>query len=220
MKKLRIFGVPVSRASRPIWAAEELGLDYELVTEGFGGRDKSNPEFLALNPNGAIPVIDDNGFVLWESMAITLYLAKKHGGPLAPGSIEEDALMTQWSLWAMLELEVNALTVVLNRVALPEDVRDEARAKKAAEGLHAPLSVLERVLSDRAWLIGDRFTVADLNVCSVLGWAKADADLFAARPRVAAYLAAAQARPAFAALRARQKGTSLPPWVVKRATSA
>ena len=217
---LRIYGQPVSRASRPIWMAEELGLDYEIVTEGFAGRDGCSPQFLAMNPNGTIPVIDDEGFILWESMAITIYLAKKHGGPLAPASIDEDALITQWSFWVMTELEKPALELVLNRVGLAEGKRDETRALKAIEALHRPLNVLEQALTSREALVGERFTVADLNVCSVLNWTRAAPELFAERPLTTAYLDRAKARPGFLALRERQRGTTLPSWVEKRAAQA
>ena len=198
--------------------AEELGLAYEIETEGFGGRDNCSAQFLGMNPNGTIPVIDDNGFILWESMAITLYLARKHGGPLAPASLEEDALMSQWSFWAMTECEKPALELVLHRVGLPEDKRDEARAQKAAEMLRGPLAVLDQALLDRDYLVGARFTTADLNVCSVLNWARAAPDVFAPLIRVADYLDRARSRPAFLALRERQRGGALPSWVAKRVT--
>ena len=92
---LKIYGNPLSRTDRVLWAANELGLDYELVQKGGGHGDTRSAEMLALNPNGHIPVIDDGGFVLYESMAINLYLARKHGGPLAPANQEEDAKTLQ-----------------------------------------------------------------------------------------------------------------------------
>lgn len=200
--------------------AEELRLDYEILTEGYAGRDACNPQFLAMNPNGMIPVIDDDGFILWESMAITLYLARKHGGPLAPASPEEDALMMQWSFWVMTEVEKPALEVVLHRGGLPEEKRDESRAQKAAESLRRPFDVLERALADRDHLVGGRFTAADLNVCSVLNWARAAPEVLSAFDRVSAYAARARTRPGFLALREHQRGASVPSWVEKRVRAA
>src|SRR3984893_17585104 len=75
---LKIYGIPRSRAFRTVWMAKELGLDYENVPIGTGGEESRTPQFLAINPNGHIPAIDDDGFIVWESMAINLYLAKKH----------------------------------------------------------------------------------------------------------------------------------------------
>lgn len=75
---LKIYGVARSRTFRTLWMAKELGLDYEHLTVDFATGETRTPAHLALNPNGHIPVIDDDGFVLWESMAINLYLAKKY----------------------------------------------------------------------------------------------------------------------------------------------
>src|SRR5438552_18333968 len=82
---LKIYGIPRSRAFRTLWMAKELGLDYENVPTDMGNGGTRTPQFLAINPNGHIPAIDDNGVVLWESMAINLYLAKTHSaGTLYP----------------------------------------------------------------------------------------------------------------------------------------
>jgi len=75
---LRIYGIARTRAFRALWMAKELGLDYEHLPIEIGDAGARSPEFLALNPNGRLPFIDDDGFVLFESLAITLYLAKKH----------------------------------------------------------------------------------------------------------------------------------------------
>ena len=86
---LKIYGVARSRAFRTLWMAKELGLDYEHVKVDFATGETRTPAHLALNPNGQVPVIDDNGFVLWESMAINLNLAKKYGvGTLYPTRLE------------------------------------------------------------------------------------------------------------------------------------
>ena len=71
---LKIYGISASRAIRPLWVAEELGLSYEHVPVPYQGGATRTPEFLALNPNGHIPVVDDDGIIVWESMACALYL--------------------------------------------------------------------------------------------------------------------------------------------------
>ena len=90
---LEIYGVARSRAFRTLWMAGELGLDYRLIKVDFADGGTRRPEFLAINPNGHVPVIDDDGFRLWESMAINLYLAKKYGGDsgLYPQRLEDEA---------------------------------------------------------------------------------------------------------------------------------
>jgi glutathione S-transferase len=84
----------------------ELGLDYEHIPVEIGDAGARTPEFLAINPNGRLPVIDDDGFVLFESLAITLYLAKKHSnGGLYPGTLTDEAKAWQWTLWAVTEVD-------------------------------------------------------------------------------------------------------------------
>src|ERR1044071_2092354 len=111
---LTIYGVHRSRASRNIWLAHELGLPFRLkpVMQHYRVKEPApadllhtrSPAFLKINPNGHVPSIDDEGLVLHESLAINLYLARKHGGPLAPANPAEDALMTMWALWAATEV--------------------------------------------------------------------------------------------------------------------
>jgi glutathione S-transferase len=96
MAKLKIYGVPRSRAFRTLWLAKELGLDYDNIAVDFATGETRQPAYLAINPNGHVPAIDDNGFILWESMAINLYLAKKYGlGTLYPTALEDEARMWQ-----------------------------------------------------------------------------------------------------------------------------
>ena len=112
---LKIYGHPGSRAARPLWVCRELGLQYEHVPTHFADGGTKSSEFLAINPAGRIPAIDDDGFRLAESMAINIYLAKKHGGELAPKSLEDEARMLQWSFWAMTEVEKSMLAVYMQR---------------------------------------------------------------------------------------------------------
>src|SRR5690242_13628716 len=77
-RPLKIYGIARTRAFRALWMAMELGIDYEHDPVEIGDAGARTPEFLAINPNGRLPVIVDDGFVLFESLAITMYLAKKH----------------------------------------------------------------------------------------------------------------------------------------------
>ena len=167
---IKLYGVPVSRAFRSLWALEEIGIDYENVPVNFLG-DSKKPQYLAINPNGRIPALVDGDLTLFESMAINLYLARKYDGGLRPKGVEDEARAVQWSFWGMTELEPHLLKMLLNRVLLPEDQRDASEAEAGAEALQAPLRVLDGALADRSYLLGDTFTIADLNVASVLSWA-------------------------------------------------
>ncbi len=203
---LKIYGVARSRAFRILWMAKELGLDYEHVKVDFATGETRQPGFLALNPNGHVPVIDDDGFILWESMAINLYLAKKYGtGGLYPTRLEDEARAWQWSFWGMTEVERPVLTAMMNRAVYPEGKRDCAAADAAEQALGQPLKVLDGALSRSANLLGDHFTVADLNVASILAWARPAQIDMSAVPKVAEWLKNCAERPAARAARQLQR---------------
>ncbi len=166
---LKIHGTAMSRAGRVLWAAEELGLKFEHDPIAIGPAGSRKPEYLKINPNGHIPAIDDEGTILWESMAINLYLAEKYGKePLWPSKIEDRGRAYQWSFWGMTETEPHLVAVFANRVMLPPEQRNEAAARNGLEALKAPLRVLDEHLRNRPYLLGADFTVADLNVAGVL----------------------------------------------------
>lgn len=212
---IRIHGIARSRALRPLWAALELGLPFEHVATPYRGGATRTPEFLALNPNGHVPVLvdgrGDEPVVVWESMACVLYLARTAGTAdgrgLAPATPAEEGEALRWSFWAMTELEKDALTVLMHRMAMPAAERRAELADQAEKRLRAPLGVLESALDARAarghpWLAGDRFTVADLCVASVAHWLQPAPALLDAHPRVRGWLDACLERPAWRAANA------------------
>ena len=200
MSGLRIYGIARTRAFRALWIAKELGLDYEHVPIEIGAAGARKSEYLAINPNGRLPAIDDDGFVLWESLAITLYLAKKHStGRLYPGTLEGEAKTWQWSLWALNEVDRGVNIWSLHAVRLPPEDRDPQRLAEALKVIAGPFKVLDTALAGRPYLIGDDFTVADLNVAAVISRA-IDMDM-PETPRVAAWLRRCLERPAARAAR-------------------
>lgn len=202
---LKIYGIAASRASRPLWVAQELGLAYEHVPLPYQDGATRTPEFLALNPNGHIPVVDDNGVLVWESMACALYLAERFQGvgaePLAALNHAEQAEILRWSFWAVTECEKDALTFLMHRVAMPEERRKPELAVLAAQRLLPALRVLEQHLQDRDHIAGERFTVADICVASVLAWVQR-AEAMPQYPRLAGWLERCLARPAQIQVRA------------------
>lgn len=204
---LTIYGVTRSRASRLVWLCHEIGLPfrqvpviqaYRLADPGAPDAplNTRSPEFLKISPQGAIPVIDDDGLVLSESMACTMHLAHRYGGDLGGRDPLEQALIQQWSLYAATSIEADALTIQkLNRPEATEDERLQIAA--AAARLARPFKVLDAHLAAHGHLVGDRFTVADLNVAEVVRYAQAQPDLVDAYPALRDWLAACQARPAF-----------------------
>jgi glutathione S-transferase len=212
---LTIYGVYRSRASRNLWLAGELGIPFRHVPviQAYRVADPDakdaplhtrSPAFLKVNPNGHVPTIEDDGVVLHESLAINLYLAKKHGGPLAPANVGEDGQMTMWSLWAATEVEPHSIQVLYHMASYPQDKRDPAIAAAAVEALRAPFAVLDRQLAGHGFVVGGRFTAADINVAEVVRYAMPAAALFEAAPRVKSWLAACHARPAFKQMMAKR----------------
>src|SRR5712671_4864677 len=203
---LKIYGVARSRAARVLWMAKELRLDYEHIKVDFATGETRRPEHLALNPNGHVPVIDDDGFVLWESMAINLYLAKKYGaGTLYPTRLEDEARAWQWSFWGMTEVERPVLAAMFNRAILPEDKRDAALADESERQLGRPLMVLDAAVAASPYLLGEHFSVADLNVASILSWARPARIDFSHVPKAADWLKRCAERPAARAARELQR---------------
>jgi glutathione S-transferase len=195
MSRLRIYGIARTRAFRALWVANELGLDYEHLPIEIGDAGARTPEFLKINPNGRLPVIVDGDFVLFESLAITLYLAKKHSnGGLYPGSLEGEAKAWQWSLWAVTEVDRGVNIWSLHAVRLPEAERDAGKRAEALKVLEAPFRVLDAAVSKQPHLIGGDFTVADLNVAAVISRA-VDMDL-SGNPNLKAWLMRCLDRPA------------------------
>ena len=195
MSALRIYGIARTRAFRALWIAEEVGLDYEHLPIEIGDAGARAPEFLRLNPNGRLPFIDDNGFVLFESLAITLYLAKKHSnGKLYPGTLEGEARAWQWSLWAVTEVDRGVNIWSLHAVRLPPAERDADKRNEALKVLAPPFKVLDAAVAKQDYLLGSEFTVADLNVAAVISRA-VDMDL-AAVPNLKAWLIRCLDRPA------------------------
>ncbi|MEZ5738831.1 MAG: glutathione S-transferase family protein [Burkholderiaceae bacterium] len=199
---LKLYGIVASRASRPLWLLEEMGQAYELVPQDYRNRATRSPAFLAINPNGHIPVLDDDGTIVWESMAINLYLVRKFGGDLAPANLAEEAEVLRWTFWVVTEFEKDALTVLFHKLVMPADQRDPELARQAEKRLAVPLAVLERHLGSHPYVAGERFTVADVNLASVIGWVRPSAALLEGAPAVAAWLKKCLARPAHQRLKA------------------
>jgi glutathione S-transferase len=205
---LTIYGVHRSRASRNIWLAHEIGLPFRQVPVIQAYRltdpdapdaplNSRSPAFLKVNPNGHVPSIDDDGLVLHESLAINLYLAKRYGGALGPADDAEGGQMAMWALWAATEVEPQSIQVLNHRVNNPPAARNPAVAQAAIDALRTPFAVLDRELANKDFLVGGRFTVADVNVAEVVRYALPAPELFEATPALRRWLEACHARPAF-----------------------
>ncbi|MCZ8151955.1 MAG: glutathione S-transferase family protein [Rhodobacteraceae bacterium] len=201
---LTLYGVYRSRATRPLWLLHETGTPFTHVPviQAYRLADpkasdaplhSASPEFLKINPQGQIPALQDGDLILTESLAISLYLARRYGGALGPADDAETAQMEQWALFAATAVEGPALEIL----QAPAGATGEGIIRVAAEKLRRPLARLNTHLAGRDWLVGDRFTVADINTAECLRYAQGNAALIAEFPEVARWLKAAQSRPAF-----------------------
>src|SRR6185437_1740189 len=165
---IKIYGSAMSRAARVMWCAKELGVPFEHVDVAWDGLKK--PEFLAINPNGKVPGFTDGNLNLFESLAINLYLAKKYGtGELYPTNLEDEARVLQWTIWGATEVEPLLIESVLVKIGI---LTDAASAKAKADRAKTPLLVLDNHLAGRDWVVGSKFGIADLNLASVIGFAR------------------------------------------------
>ena len=167
---LRIYGAPRSRAFRVVWLAEESGILYEHIPVTFDGESPQCKEawYLALNPNGRVPAIDDDGFVMWESAAINLYLAEKYGSPLFPISLEAKGRMLQWAFFIANDVEPPLITALRNRVVFAPEERNPVLAEEAEASLRGKLTVLEGQLSRTRYFGHERWDMSDFMVACVL----------------------------------------------------
>ena len=165
---LQIYGAAKSRGLRTLWMVGELGLPYDHKDYLPRAPETRTPEYRALNANGRVPTIDDDGFILSESMAINFYLAKKHRSALYPSDAKHEALALQWSLWETDRLDRQIVNYVRHSKELPDAERKPEIAKAAWAEIVESFDVLEGALAKSQWLAGPAFSVGDLNVASAL----------------------------------------------------
>lgn len=202
---LQLYGNPRSRAMRCLWMLEEVGQPYQLIDKSLRADDLHSADYLRLNPNARIPTLVDGDLVLWESMAINLYLAQKYEGPMHCADADVLGLAAQWSFWAMLEIEQLLLHLLEHRVLLAEHARDLSAVERNELLLKKPLTVLDGSLAGRGYLAGDSFTVADLNVAGILAWGKIVRLDLSPWPDLKRWLDACLARPGNARARSSRK---------------
>jgi glutathione S-transferase len=189
-----------SNVQSVMWCIGELGLAHERIDAGhrFGGLD--TPEFLAMNPNGTVPVLQvRDGPTLWESGAILRYLGSRFGqAPFWPGDPNERAPVDQWAEWAKINVAIDfARSIFVPLVRTPADRRDPAAIRAAVASLGKRLDIAEARLSRHAFLVSDAMTLADIVFGHVL-FRYFDLDIERPRhPAVRAYFDRLAQRPAY-----------------------
>src|SRR5687768_2163557 len=201
---LRVYGSAKSRTLRTHWMLGELGLSCDHKDYLPRAPETRTPEYRALNANGRVPTIDDDGFILSESMAINFYLAKKHKSPLYPSDLKHEALALQWSLWETDRLDRQLVNYVRHSKELPEAERKKDIADASWKEVTESFGVLETALTKSQWLAGPQFSVGDLNVAAAL-YRALTIDL-AKWPKLKAWLTRCWERPAAQKVKAMREG--------------
>jgi glutathione S-transferase len=162
---LKVWGRKTSvNVQKVMWTVGELGLEHERIEAGgpFGRTD--TPEYRAMNPNGLVPVLEDNGMAIWESNAIVRYLARAYGhGRIEPADPLEIAKADQWMDWTLSSLYPHIISVLfIQYVRVPAGERDMALIDASANQAGEKLAILDQQLTGKSFIVGEQLTIADL----------------------------------------------------------
>lgn len=163
--RIRIWGrVNSVNVQKVLWCAQELDLPYERIDAGMQFGRNREPDYLAMNPNGAVPTLADGDFVLWESNAILRYLALQYGESttLYPAAPRDRAGMERWLDWSLATLQPAERPLFWGVIRTPPEQRDPAAIAKAAETVGALWRIVDRHLDGRPFLEASQFTLADI----------------------------------------------------------
>jgi glutathione S-transferase len=184
-----------------VWCAQELGLEFQRTEAGGRFGVVQTPVYRALNPNALVPAIeDDEGVRLWESNVIVRYLCARHSpGGLYPEPLAARFDAERWMDWQQTTLNPAGRDAFIQWVRTPAERRDAAAAARSAQATELLLALLDTHLATRAFMGGDRLTMADIPIgCELHRWFGLPADLYArpAWPNLERYFAALRDRPA------------------------
>ena len=206
MRLYLVYGSPSCRKVQAV--VSYLDLDVEEVALSFTAGDLATPDFLALNPNGLVPALEDDGFVLWESNAIMQYLATKQGAsPLFPTDPKARADITRWQYWEQAHFNRAMGTLVFEKSIKPTfglGEPDAALVEAATHNFHRYAPVLEAQLQRQAFVADDGVTLADFSVGAMLGFAEPAEVPLQDYPAINTWRRRLEAIPAWA--------DSAPPW--------
>lgn len=197
---ITLYGSASSSAGRCIWLLEELNVPYEHKELDMKAKEHKAPWFLKLNSNGKVPVLVDGEFVLWESFAINQYLSEKYKPELLGRTLEERAKISQWSWWGALHVQ-KYFDVILLYVLY--NVGTEEEAIKAGEAVKKYLAIFEAYITDKDFVVGKEFTIADLNLGSVINMGFGLNYNFAEYPSITDWIGRLKTRPAMISLLAK-----------------
>jgi glutathione S-transferase len=196
---LKIWGrANSSNVKKVTWLCEEIGLPYERIDAGLNFGVVNTPEYRKLNPNGLVPTIDDEGFILWESNSIVRYLGAKHAaGTVCPTDLKVRADAERWMDWSSTTLAPSFIPVFLALVRTPPEKRNLQAIEDGKKKTDDVLGRLDGALAGRKFLIGDQFSMADIALGPVVYLVQ---NVYPEHPKFAnfdAWYARISARPGF-----------------------
>jgi glutathione S-transferase len=148
-----------------LWTLDELKVPFERVDAGLHFGVVNTPEYRKLNPNGRVPTIEDDGFVLWESNAIVRYLAAKHGeGTLWPSDLKQRADSDRWMDWITDSVQLAVGPMFLQLIRTPPEKRDAKIIETSIQKADALFPILDAALADRDYIAGRSLTVGDIPI--------------------------------------------------------
>jgi glutathione S-transferase len=200
---IKIYGSAQSSAARSIWMLEELEIPYEQQSLNFKEKEHKAEWYLKLNPNGKVPTLTDGEFVLWESCAINDYLAEKYRPEMLGSTLEERALVAQWTYWSLLHLQRNIDPILYFMMF---KMGTEEAANQGRLDVVRYLEVLNVSLAGKDHIVGSTFTVADLNLASIIHMAmQVQVDL-ASYGNIITWFEKIKTRPSFGKLLQKMQG--------------
>lgn len=213
---MKLYGVIRSRTTRPLWALLETGLPFDHVPVVPANRlaDPMAPDaplntastaFLAINPMGQVPALLDGDLILTESLASVLHIARRAGAPFGPVDATEDSEMLNWALFVAASVEPGATDIlypVVEKVAATP--QGKARIARGMTALARPLVRVEAHLATHDWMVGERFSAADVCLAEALRYIQGHPPALTTFPAIQGWLARCQARPAFLEVMARR----------------
>jgi glutathione S-transferase len=194
---ITIYGSPKSSAGRCFWSLEEAGVPYTVKEIDMRNKEHKSAEFLKINPMGKVPALTDGDVTLFESMAINFYIADTYKKELLGATNGERGLVHQWSFWASSELQGPIIEIFIQKVFTPEDKRDNTIIENNLNKLPNLLNILNNSLDSKKYLVGNQFSLADLNVASVVTICPMIGISISDYPNVNSWLGAISDRPAY-----------------------
>ncbi|NQV90559.1 glutathione S-transferase family protein [Candidatus Uhrbacteria bacterium] len=195
MTSIKLYGPSFGTGFRCYWTLHELELPFESMPIDFAAGQLRSEEFLKLNPMGQVPVIDVDGFVLAESIAINHYLVAKFKPEFSGKTLEEQAVGLKWSIWAMLN--INGSFGTLASPSYTHKALEPTKEQEVKENLAKRLPIFEACLNERAYVLSTGFSLADVNICSVFAYADLAQFDLSAYPNIVSWVKRCHDRPSF-----------------------